>query len=110
MCAYRLLENSGKMTTTPRMAKTSPVFSKLYTRAELAAMTTRQRNQYETSLKHYWDMISDRETTQNGMKRAHAEGREEGILIVAKNMLSMGLPMSQVSQATGLTIEQLKEI
>ena len=46
------IKNSSKMTTAPQMASKSPVFGKLYSMAELAAMPTRKRNQYELSLKH----------------------------------------------------------
>lgn len=116
----------GKMKTAPRMAKTSPVFGKLYSKAELAAMTTRQRNQYELSLKHYWDMLSDRETTRNRMKReraeGHVEGRAEGLAegraegraeekySIAANLLTMGMSAEQVAQATGLTIDEIKTL
>lgn len=118
------IKNSGKMKTAPRMAKTSPVFDKLYSRAELAAMTTRQRNQYELSLKHYWDMLSDRETTRNRIKKERAEAREEGVaeglakgraeglaerLSIAKSLLEMGMSIEQVSLATRLTKEQIHD-
>lgn len=108
------IKNSGKMTTAPRMAKTSPVFSKLYSRAELAAMTTRQRNQYELSLKHYWDMLADRETTRNQLKRERAEGRAEGevskALSIAANLLAMGMTIEQITQVTDLTPEEINAL
>lgn len=105
------IKNSGKMKTAPRMAKTSPVFGKLYSKAELAAMTTRQRNQYELSLKHYWDMLSDKETTRNRMKReraeGHAEGRTEGVINSARMMIAAGFPEETVLSTLGLTKEDL---
>ena len=68
-----------------------PPFSKFYSPAELAAMSTRERNRYERSLKNYWDMLSIEETAKNMRKReleeakkqawneGFAEGRAEGL-------------------------------
>ena len=43
-----------------------------------------------------------------GMLEGKAEGRAEGMLEVAKNLLSMDIPILQIMQATGLTQEQIK--
>lgn len=108
------IKNSGKMKTAPRMAKTSPVFSKLYSKAELAAMTTRQRNQYELSLKHYWDMLSDRETTRNRMKRERAEGLAEGRteekIAIAIQMKADEMPVALIVKYTGLSAEEINSL
>lgn len=108
------IKNSGKMKTAPRMAKTSPVFSKLYSKAELAAMTTRQRNQYELSLKHYWDMLSDRETTRNRMKRERAEGLAEGRteekIAIAIQMKADEMPVALIVKYTGLSVEEINSL
>ena len=62
------------------------------------------------------------EGLEKGLQQGRAEGREEGreeglaqgnvqgIAKVARNMLSMGLAVDVVSQATGLTKEQLEAI
>ena len=47
---------------------------------------------------------------QDGIKKGRAEGRAEGMLDVAKNLLSMHLPIIQIMQATGLTQEQIKRL
>uniref|UniRef100_UPI0040294570 Rpn family recombination-promoting nuclease/putative transposase n=1 Tax=Prevotella sp. TaxID=59823 RepID=UPI0040294570 len=47
---------------------------------------------------------------QDGIKKGRAEGRAEGMLEVAKNLLSMHLPIIQIMQATGLTQEQIKRL
>lgn len=106
------IKNSGKMTTAPRMASTSPVFGKLYGIAELAAMPTRKRNQYELSLKHYRDMVSDRETTRNRMKQEReegiAEGLEKGRISSALRMIAFGVPRDTVLAALGLSAEDIE--
>ena len=38
----------------------------------------------------------------------HLKGKAEGMLEVAKNLLSMDIPILQIIQATGLTQEQIK--
>ena len=43
-----------------------------------------------------------------GIAEGKAEGRAEGMLEVAKNLLSMEIPILQIMQATGLTQEQIK--
>lgn len=43
-----------------------------------------------------------------GIAEGRAEGRAEGMLEVAKNLLSMDIPILQIIQATGLTQEQIK--
>ena len=43
-----------------------------------------------------------------GRAEGKAEGRAEGMLEVAKNLLSMDIPILQIMQATGLTQEQIK--
>ena len=43
-----------------------------------------------------------------GKAEEKAEGRAEGMLEVAKNLLSMDIPILQIMQATGLTQEQIK--
>ena len=47
---------------------------------------------------------------QDGIKKGRAEGRAEGMLDVAKNLLSMHLPIIQIMQATGLTQEQINRL
>ena len=43
-----------------------------------------------------------------GKAEGRVEGRVEGMLEVAKNLLSMDIPILQIMQATGLTQEQIK--
>lgn len=112
------IKYSGKMKTEPRMAKSSPVFGKLYTMAELAAMPTRKRNQYEASLRHYWDLQADKETTRNRIKRERAAARVEGLeegraqerIAIAKSLLGMGMTIEQIVQVTGLTEVEINSL
>lgn len=78
-------------------------FDRLYSMAELAAMSTRQRNIYERSLKNYWDMQADKETTRNRLKQERAEGRAEGV--EAANIQNI-----KRMAAKGFTVEQIADI
>ena len=43
-------------------------------------------------------------------KEGKAEGRAEGIAETARNLKQMGLDISQISKATGLSIEEIKRL
>ena len=49
-----------------------------------------------------------------GMEKGRAEGLEKGMnqrsLEIARNLLSLGLPVTQITQATGLTEEEIKQM
>ncbi len=119
------IKNMGTMTTTPKMAALAP-FDRLYSLAEVAAMPKRQRIQYEASLKRYWDYLSYKETLRNERKRDRAEARAEGLaegraegmaegvkqekVSNARNLKALGVPCETISQATGLSLEDIEKL
>ena len=86
-----------------------------YIKAEIAKFTPQEMREYETSKMAYRDI-------KNSVDTAKREGIAEGIEIgiekgmnqkaqdIAKNMLSMGLPAEQVSKATQLPLEIIKNL
>ena len=67
----------------------------------------------------FWDSVSVERTLiddsyQKGKEEGRAEGKEEGMnqrsLEIARNLLSLGLPVTQITQATGLTEEEIKQM
>ena len=65
----------------------------------------------------FWDSVSVERTLlddryQKGKEEGRAEGRAEGMsqrsLEIARNLLSLGLPVDQITQATGLTEEEIE--
>ena len=84
------------------------VFEKLFETAEIARFTPEQVRSYENSLKYYRDI-------QNSLDTAREEGKEEGIDLgidlginkVARNLIKLGFSNENVSQATGLTEQQI---
>ena len=65
----------------------------------------------------FWDSVSVERTLiddsyQKGKEEGKEEGRAEGMsqrsLEIARNLLSLGLPINQITQATGLTEEEIE--
>lgn len=51
-----------------------------------------------------------REGKEAGIMEGKAAGKLEGFIETAKKFLKMGLPLQQVAEGTGLSIEQLKQL
>ena len=51
-----------------------------------------------------------REGKEQGIKEGKEQGIKEGKIGIAVNLLSMGLPLQQISDATGLLISEIKEL
>jgi predicted transposase/invertase (TIGR01784 family) len=47
---------------------------------------------------------------EEGMAKGRVEGREEEKLEIARNLKTMGLPSESISQATGLTLEEIEKL
>ena len=75
------------------------IFERLFEAAEIAKFTPEEREAYEESLKHYRDLKNVVDTS-----------REEGIKEVAKRMKAKGMSISEVSELTGLSENQIDEL
>ena len=107
-----------------------PVFRKLAAIGDLQKLTPEERDYYEEDVKirrdlyatDKWEKEKRRmarekawsegraEGRAEGRTEGRTEGRIEGMLEVAKNLLSMHLPIMQIMQATGLTQEQINRL
>ncbi|KAA6299835.1 MAG: hypothetical protein EZS26_004026 [Candidatus Ordinivivax streblomastigis] len=54
-------------------------------------------------------LVRDREVI-NMMDYSRKEGRAEGIELVAKKLLDLHLPVTEIAQATGLTTKQIRSL
>jgi len=72
------------------------IFLKLFETAEIARFTPEQVRSYEDSLKYYRDLKNSLDTA-----------RDEKAIEIAKNALSMGLSINDISKLTGLSSEQI---
>ena len=79
--------------------------------AEIATFTPEELREYEDSLKAYRDIKNSIDTAR---KEGRVEGRVEGekrkAIAIARNLKSMGMSISDVSKATGLQEEEIKEL
>lgn len=96
------LKNLTNFDHTPNILN-EPIFKKAFNTAELAKLTTKQRNKYDESLMQYWDMKSVVQT-------AVEEAVEENKIEIAKNAILEGLYNNNVSKITGLTIKQIEQM
>ena len=82
-------------------------FQELMDECRISKLDTMEKANYEKSILEYEDV-------QDAMSCARAEGREEGraeaILNIARNFLELGVSISDVVKATGLSEEQIREL
>jgi len=79
------------------------IFEKLFQVAEIAKFTPEEKELYEESLKYYRDL-------KNVIDTSKEEGKLEKAAEIAKNLKEQGLPAELISDATGLSIEQINDI
>jgi predicted transposase/invertase (TIGR01784 family) len=93
-----VIRNLNRLEKVPEKLK-EQVFERLFEVAEVAKFTREQLQLYENSLKYYRDIKNSLDTA-----------REEGIKEVAFRMMERGYPLQDVSDLTGLSIENLKKL
>jgi len=85
------------------------VFEKLFETAEIARFTPDQVRSYEDSLKYYRDMKNSLDTArEEGVIEGREAGREQREIEIAKELLKNGVSVEVISNATGLTREQIE--
>ena len=76
---------------------------------EISGFTDAELRAYDK----FWDSVSVERTLlddryQKGKEEGRAEGMSQRSLEIARNLLSLGLPVDQITQATGLTEEEIE--
>jgi predicted transposase/invertase (TIGR01784 family) len=97
-----VLKNLHKLDRVPEKLKES-IFLQLFETAEISKFSQQEYLEYENSLKYYRDM-------KNSLDTAKEEGKIEGKIEIAKNMISKGMEISLISEITGLTEKEIKEL
>ncbi|CAH1200775.1 hypothetical protein PAECIP111893_01562 [Paenibacillus plantiphilus] len=85
-----------------------PTLKKAMDTLEFLSQDREARRLYEERQKYLHDEASMIEwATEKGLKKGRAEGRAEGehakAIAIAKNMLSMGIEVSVIAKASGLS-------
>ena len=86
-----------------------------YIKAEIAKFTPQEMREYETSKMAYRDIknsvdTAKREGIEIGMKQGMEKGKHEANTETAQRLLAMGLSAEQVSKATQLPLEIIKNL
>lgn len=94
-------------------------FKRLSEICEVAALTPRERERYEESIKVYRDNLAIAErAVEEGFAKGHAEGLAEGLaegehrkqIDIALQMKKAGLPLEQITQFTGLSVDEINHL
>ena len=96
-----------------------PIFQKLFNIAEYINLTKEEQMSYDQDLKNKWDSYSAlayakeegiQAGIQKGIQKGIREGFQEGIQEVALKMKDADMPLDQIANFTGLSIEQLADL
>lgn len=117
-----VLKNLARLMERPA-ALQERVFNRLFEAAEIAKFSPEKLYAYEESLKVYrdWNNVIDTAIQKGeaigeakGREEGRAEGRAEGELIKAKaialNLKNAGLSITEISTATGLSIDEISSL
>lgn len=113
-----VISNLNKLDRIPDSLR-EQIFEKVFETAEIAKFTQEQVLSYEDSLKYYRDLKNSLDTAREegeieGILKGKLEGEKEGIykgkLEVARNMLSLGISIETIIQATGLSEEEINHL
>ena len=113
-----LLKNMSNLLERPERLR-DRIFTKLFDVAELAQLDDEDRIKYIKSMNTERDTYNQieyaRETgREEGLKEGHKKGREEGReeerLKIAMNLIRVGASCEIISQATGLSAEEVSRL
>ena len=72
---------------------------------EISGFTDAELRAYDK----FWDSVSvERTLLDDRYQKGKEEGMSQRSLEIARNLLSLGLPINQITQATGLTEEEIE--
>ena len=97
-----LLKNIGQLDEIPKRLQAF-LFKKIFKLAEVSNYTTKDRKQYEESLKEYRDYYNTIETAE---KKAEKKRSIE----IARKLLKRGISMEFIAEDTGLSLAEIEKI
>jgi hypothetical protein len=93
------------------IATTSPVLQILNEKIDVLSLSPEERKLYESRMKLKSDIATISESRFNdGWQSGRLEGKYEGKLEAARNLLTMGLPIEDIVKATDLTAQEVKAL
>ena len=74
-------------------------------------LNEKERAAYQAAWRYESDRVSMlKETEEKALAKGREEGREEGIINTAKNLITMNIPIENIAKATGLTQEEIAKL
>ena len=117
-----VLKNLSKLMQRPA-ALQERVFTRLFEQAEISKFNKQELKMYEDSVNAYRDIVNAIRTAEKkkfaeglaegmaeGMAKGKAEGEKETKEKIAVNLLSLGVPLETIMQASGLSEEEIKNL
>lgn len=117
-CWMYIMKNLALLDEKPERFR-DKVFERFFRVAEIARFNNEQRIAYKTSLKIMRDYnntihSAEEKGVERGIALGREEGREEGRLKekneIARKLLQLGLPDTQICESTGLTESELQQL
>jgi predicted transposase/invertase (TIGR01784 family) len=97
-----VLRNLNKLDRVPEKLR-ERIFDKLFETAEISKFSQEQARFYEDSLKYYRDL-------KNSLDTAHDEGKIEGKIEIAKQMVNDNVDLNLIMKYTNLTKEEINNL
>ena len=116
------LRNLSRLLERPA-ALQERVFKRLFDQAEIAQFTPEERREYQESVKDYWDYYSTMKTAHKkgkaegraeglaeGEAKGRAEGRAAAIKENARKMKEKNIPVEDIAEITGLSVDEIESL
>lgn len=109
-----VLKNLSRLMQRPA-ALQERVFTRLFEQAEISKFNTQELKMYEDSVNAYRDIVNAIRTAEKtkfaeGMAEGMAKGEKEAKEKIAANLLSLGVPLETIVQASDLSEEEIRNL
>ena len=108
------LRNLSRLLERPK-ALQERIFTHLFEQAEIARFTPQERQEYQESIKDYWDYYSTMKTSFDkgkieGREEGRAEGKDEANRENARKMKADGMTVELIAKYTSLSPEEIDSL
>jgi predicted transposase/invertase (TIGR01784 family) len=96
------MKNLESLLERPKVLQDA-VFKKFFEQAEIANFTPEEKYDYRESQKNFWDI-------NNVIETAEMKGEKKSAIKIARNLLSMNMPIDSICKATGLSADEINQL
>jgi predicted transposase/invertase (TIGR01784 family) len=82
-------------------------FKKLKEISDVSKLSGTELDHYERAQRDYWDLINTLNTAE---KIGVEKGEANKAIAIARNLMQMNMPLADISKATGLSVEEIKNL